>query len=72
MICIQEVAGSIPVSSTRLEKKVKKIKKICKSVIEWFKPLGMTEDMYEEELLYRDAKEDWQKMNKELQHADDR
>tara|TARA_R100001443_G_scaffold16622_1_gene26943 strand:+ start:3627 stop:3797 length:171 start_codon:yes stop_codon:yes gene_type:complete len=55
--------------------KVEKIKKICKSVIEWLKPLGMTEDMfelYEEDLLYRDAKEDWQKMNEELQHADDR
>jgi len=52
--------------------KVKKIKNICKSVIDWLKPLGMTEEMYEEELLYRDAKEDWQKMNEELQHADDR
>jgi len=55
--------------------KVKKIKNICKSVIDWLKPLGMSEDMYElyeEDLLYRDAKEDWQKMNKEFQHANDR
>jgi len=29
-------------------------------------------DRLEEDLLYRDAKEDWQKMNKEFQHANDR